>query len=222
MKPFRNQLCVVFPTMADESFERAARCVQSLVELGVAKLLISNVFQRTIIQAVFDTNHDDYEPTLENCGLTRKLLTENLGDLSETLSAASSLVEPDEFGKIVCEQRDEEELGPEDWARRLILVREIFDVDDLRRRVWVKRTAKTEIPGNFEWDVSTKVVDDDYVRPGESPVPYAVIRIGTSAGISGVLSPNESSLTLSLDHEDVRHWIDVLERLDNALSDARV
>ncbi len=147
---------------------------------------------------------------------------DTLPDIAEALTFVARSQDMDSFiATRTDEDRGEGREDASDARQKYEKAVEIFPITELARRAWLKRTTKTEVTRTVDWEVSSKLADDDLERPGSGPVPFAILRLET-----GAPSPNffelmtgkgTNALVLTMDVDDVDYLIDSLTRMRTAL-----
>jgi hypothetical protein len=102
-------------------------------------------------------------------------------------------------------------------AAKLEVARQHFDIDELRRRRWLKTTSKTDTPAAVEWDVSSKFAEDSIPLPVGGPVPFALLRVVAHARNPQDPSHLHPDIVLTLDAEDISYFRASLLELKDAL-----
>lgn len=205
-----------------ELFEAGLEAIQDLLGTGAFRILVGSGLRPSPFQ--FELRREDgaLKDVLANHGLSFGNLSDVIGDLDDCLNALVSGSSPEKFVAVRSDPRrweDGEHESPDVARRKLDLVVNTFDISSLKQRFWVKRTAKTPIPGRLDWEVLTKNADASGVLPGDSPIIVATIRLATEPGGSGPISLTDQlrQLNITVDSEDVGYMIDSLNRLQDSL-----
>jgi hypothetical protein len=137
-------------------------------------------------------------------------------DIHDVLAAHAVDASVDVFVRVRGEGKDGYQDDVETARRKYELVAELFDVERLRQSSWTKFTSKTPNFFRVDWEVGTKLSDDDYPRPSGPPEPYAVVQLRVSSRRG--TDVDESSLTFAMDAVDLQVLQHTLARLQDALS----
>jgi hypothetical protein len=204
--------------VSPDRFEAGVDVIQDLAKSGALRILVGSGLRPSPFQ--FELRRDDValKDVLAGRGLSYSDLTEFIEDLDDCLNALLGGSSPKRFAEVRSDPErwdDGEFESPEVATRKLELVAETFDLADLRKRFWIKRTAKSPIPGRLDWEVLTKNADAGAAAPGPTPVVLATIRLSTEPGSAGPISLTDQlrQVNITVDSEDVGYMIDSLTRL---------
>lgn len=213
----------------EQHFERVASAVLELRSSEALRLLVeepgpplAGPFARGV-RFVVRGQDPRVEEYFSSEGFTYGEFRQGLGDLADAITAVMTNIPLEGFvGARQDEQRNPHgETEPEERSRsKYELVEREFPVEELRQRYWLKRTTKNEVQQTVDWEISTKVQDDDTETPEGAPVPYAVVRFetGPSSQLAQLFTgraPN--ALVLTMDSEDLGYILDSLGRLRDEL-----
>jgi hypothetical protein len=201
-------------------FERAVGAISELMAGQYLRLLIGSTLRRF----QFALREDEAGDVLGRFSIDVTDLRAVLVDLEDVLVAVTSGVgaemfvakrsDPDRFD-------DGETEDPGVAAAKYELATESFDVEHLRRRVWLKRTSKSEVPGRFDWEVATKMADAENALPDGDRVVMGKLRVASEpAEFRLPYIGAEQEITVTVDVEDVEYMIDSLNRLKEAMYQA--
>ena len=186
---------------------RRQACLQVLVGPPARRISVA------IAEAVAET-------TLASHQLTLGQFRDVLGDLEDVLVAASEGVSEDRFVAVRTdpERWEDGETEPASQAaEKFRLVGEAFDLNALRQRLWLKATAKTPVPGRFEWEVVAKYADDSIDAPTERPARHALLRITSASPRLRLPLDPDAEVLMTVDEEDLDYMIGSLKRLRQQL-----
>lgn len=214
-----------------EQFEATAEAVVALRAEGAVRLLVQSpqplagaaapMFRFVVrknderVAAYFSVQERDYQQ-----------FRDSLPDLAEALTLITRPMNIDEFVDF----REGEQSGrihdaPEAARKKYEVVTHLFSIDELRRRLWIKRTTKNDLAKTIDWDVSTKLTDDDLQHPGGDPVPFGTLRLETGGTVPSFVEfmtgKGSNALVLTLDLEDLDYLIDSLARMRLSLAEVQ-
>jgi hypothetical protein len=206
-----------------EDFERAVELLLRLIEQDVCHVIVLVPVGRQYIQFTYSPSDETVRAELENASMSRRELSEIGHDISEALTAAVEEVDEAVFAGARANpdrvRRPRAEPETEQAAKRkLAVVKDRFDVVDLRRRAWMKQTSKSRLPLGIDWEINLKIADDDAAPPTGGAIPYATVLLSTASRRSPYYSENDEPL--DLDRQDVDVLIASLQRLRRALVEA--
>ncbi len=222
-------------------FEKAASVLRELEQASLCRVVILAPFgqpSRPVRFVQFVVVDDDQRTAqiLEAASLSRETLGNGSDEVARVLSAVlkdsgatgfaqqqsrlraqqqSRLRERASPGRTP--EASEGSTGDEEKYR---IAERTFDIPALKARVWLKRTAKDNLPVSIEWEVADKVQDEDVRRPSDRPVRFATVRfVGTPARYD-LFQTQTREMLLTVDREDVLVMLDILERLRDAFESA--
>jgi hypothetical protein len=159
----------------------------------------------------------------------RRDYSDSLWDITDVLAAAVTGTSEDEFLSVRGDRRrfaydeTEEDSETEDESiarRKLAAIVQTFDVEQLRRRRWLKATSKSPVFVGVEWESGIKNADSSD-HPGDGATAYGTVRLlAAPTQPAGVFGGYDGPITVSVltDLEDVRMMIDALRALELTLS----
>jgi hypothetical protein len=211
-------------------FRRIAEAVVELRNQGALRILVQPGPPLTPIpQSVrFVVRRDDsrVQEFFRSNELEYEQFASGLGDVADVLSAAVVGGK----ARLISVRSDADQVGgdveePSLTEAKYDAVGELFPITELRERRWVKRTTKNDLLVTFDWEVSSKLVDDDARSPDDQPVEYATLRVESGPPGSNIVQVitgrGSNPLVLTLDREDVEYFLDSLERLRQELATPR-
>jgi hypothetical protein len=198
-------------TLDLETFERGLRTLVDLRENHALRILVGSPGVTTT-QLDLPDDHPAFSSILDMHSIS-------IDDLDRVGSAVASTLDEVLAGSsiedFVEQSSDDEDQGV--LRRKYELIARSFDIDLLRRRMWLKQTAKTNIPAAIHWEIGLKYSTDSEYAAEESPLPMAVLQIATRPSRElGFLQ--ERVMSMTLDCEDIDYLIATLTRLRVAFS----
>jgi hypothetical protein len=176
----------------------------------------ATVFRHTVSISVLE-RHPQVVAFLDESGMDLGELREAIDDVVDVLQAAVSGVSEDRFASIRKDpdrQGDNESESEDDARSKFRLVASTFDLEDLRRRNWIKRTSKNHLLGELRWEVVVKRSDLELEAPTSEGVPYGLVKLRSETPDRfSVFGDASAELTFAVDEEDVSYLIAALETL---------
>jgi hypothetical protein len=207
------------PTCVDiAEFEAMLHAMDALHEARLVRVLIHRSdhagapVQFELLAAATAANE-----ILTQHGLDRRSFANAAADAADVIWAVLDEASEEQFVELRT-NRDVYGADADDASiaeRKFHAVIEHFDIETLRRRYWVKNSAKASNVARFGWQVVESSLADDGVPPGGGSVRYGILRV---IGDPGPVFPDEQ-VTLALDIEDVEYMLASLTRLRDALRD---
>lgn len=206
-------------------FERGIQALVGLREAGKLRILARHS-PRSPFQWEFRERDELVGQTVQEFDITLAELRKVIDDLDDSLMAIVAGIKEDHFVQVRSDPnrwQDGEVEDPDIARRKFQLTSSHFDVDDLRRRMWIKRTSKNDVPSSLTWEVVSKQVDHDDRAPAGNQAVYATLRLEAEtpgAPLAASVVGGATEIVMTLDREDVGYMIDSLSRLKHALDDS--
>ncbi len=202
-------------------FMRGLDATRELLAAGTLRLLVGTAVR----QFQFELTEEGSEELLTKCGLSLDDLRRVFFDIEDVLLAATRNVDVDRFARVRSDPERWEDRETEEAAvaiRKFNAVHDVFDVQELVRRIWLKANAKTAVPKRIDWEVAQKLGDEDTRPPGEDgrPVVFGVLRIGSEPADFRNPFREGTEIVVTVDEEDVAYMRDALNRLHRAMRNA--
>jgi hypothetical protein len=194
---------------------------KALREMQARELVRALVGTHNHVQLEVRRN-SDVDAFLAERELTREQVLHAATQVATILSALLNGMGPEEFARERARGQGVDEAGIQEavpsLTDRFAHVAELFPLDDLRLRAWLKDTSKNEVPRILDWDVSVKLDDARRPAPAGTRLPYATLRLATESPLD-LYADHEVAVTL--DEEDVAFILDLLLQLQVSLRAAR-
>jgi hypothetical protein len=206
--------------VAEDVFMRHLPKVAALHRDGYARLLVSRAPSgAAYVQLELVDGRPDFDERLSQEGLSTSDLESVGSDYAAVLTYLVNEYSLESFVRVRTDDARGGEAEPANVAeRKYRALGETFDLVPLRRRAWLKRIAKSDVPVSLGWHVGTVRFDDDAGPPPDGPVPFGEIKLVSEPAEMSTWGPPERNVTaLTVDAEDVDFLIDGLERLRDAL-----
>lgn len=201
--------------VAEDLFRRGLAVLTALRESNELRILLA---VRGTLQFEIREERTAVSETLAAANLTYDELEGVVWDVSDCLNAAIVGVSEDGFVTARTDTKrfsDGEVEDPEVARLKFRLATEIFDVDELRRRAWVKETSPVRIARRIQWDVLSKHATAVGLPPGNRAVRFGALRFVLDSA-QGSLR-DQAEFVITVDKEDVGFMIDTLNQLVRAL-----
>lgn len=204
---------------SEHTFRKLVNLLVPLLEEGAARLLVRAPIGDRFIWTTFDLEH----PAMAELGV----LLASSPDAGQALDEVEIILSDATLTQLGpraltyarpsgADTQDDEGLDEVKYA----LVAESLPLDELRRRVWVKRTAKTHLLLTADWELALKLEDDDVATPAGTPAPFALVRMQGTRLDDSEETPSDEVL-LTVDEEDVDFLLSTLGRLKTSLVQLR-
>jgi hypothetical protein len=212
-----------------DQFQQAAEAVMALRSSHALRLLVQGHDPigppGAGVRFVVRKDDDRVTAYFADASIDYQAFREALPDIGETLTFVARSQSMDSF--VAARTAESRADGGEDAdiaRQKYESIIQLFPIAELTKRFWLKRTTKTEVTKSVDWEVSSKLADDDLERPGSEPVPFATLRMETGGPspnfIELMTGKGANALVLTLDVDDVDYLIDSLQRMRSALSQA--
>lgn len=203
-------------TMALETFERAVRAYVEAIGADAVSLGTSPTGDSRL--AIWDKAR--LKEIAESAGLSGSDIQQARPEIQAYLTGHSIGVSLEVFTRARREQDDTSDEPAEDIARKFEVVGELFDLSLHKQRVWARMTSKVSNYGRLDWEVVTKLADDDHRRPSGAPIPLAHVELRAWGPKTGRNTRSER-LSFAMDEIDLEEMARGLERLREALLEAK-
>jgi hypothetical protein len=206
---------VAGPTDSDQ-FLRAVEALLDLRASGALRILVGAAWQINFVQFEVVRDHASVDQILSARTLTPEDLEEPAEYIGELLSSA---LRNEDLEDLLASREATEPQARE--RAQLVLDRFQDDLHDLAPRFWIKATSKVQVPDRFEWEVASKLADDELAPPRKNPVAFATLRVLTeSPEFSYYSGMQQRAVALTVDIEDLDFLIDSMKRCREALAAA--
>src|SRR5580693_2266258 len=166
----------VYVPLAD--FRRAVDAYVALVGVGACEAVAMPPASNQVALLYIDQGNERVEETLAASDVQLELLFDARMDVQDALAAAISNVGAERFAAARSEPRGltEEIEDAETAKQKYDLVANGFDLEPLVRQVQLKGTSKNPLLWTMEWELVSKLEDDDFELPGP-PGTFATFRV---------------------------------------------
>jgi hypothetical protein len=215
-------------TISLERFEAVASALSELADTGNAVVLVSRPYTPSLVQIEFDEQDSQVKKVIEQSGLDANDFEAGTDAVARALTVSVEEYGPATLARQEANQNDNKsevtEEARADASKKLSIVAEHFDIEALRARAWLKKTTKHDILLDRSWEVVRKEADSDTNCPADgSLIPMGVLRLSSASlksPIAFLTGDGVNDLIATVDRQDVRALIRILESLDSAMATA--
>jgi hypothetical protein len=199
-----------------KTFEKVAASLRGLVKDGPVALRILRPFSPYALDFDIYFRDDAVASAVEASGLDRPTYRQAVENVEQVIA---SIIQ----GTTLPVEDDEDADDSEVVEAKKKCVQENFDVEELRKRAWVKETSKSDVLFETGWEVSIKQSDETKMPPSEVPVPIGQLLL-KSAGLRNPFAmftgADTTEMILTTDRSDLKAMMETIRRLDRALAAA--
>lgn len=199
-----------------ENFKKVVLLLKELTESGPVALRVIRPFTPFAVDFDVHFRDDAVASAVNESGLSRKEFRDAIEDAEEVLASA---LQASPLNRAGDDGGEDEKIT----EQKVGYVREHFDIEDLRKRSWIKANTKSDVLLESGWDVSLKVIDEAQQPPGSKPVPVGLLALKGSRAqnpVALIMETDATELLLTTDRSDIKAMMQTLRRLDEALASA--
>jgi hypothetical protein len=203
--------------VAEKLFRGGLSVLRQLQESNELRILMA---VRGSLQFEIREDRASVAQTLERADLTLVELRRVVLDVSDCLSAAIAGYSANEFASVrgnASRFEDGEIEDPALATHKFQLATEQFDIEDLRRRAWIKETSPVRIARRLQWDVISKHATAAGLPPGNTPVRFGALRLVLDSALG--VARGQEEFVITVDREDIGFMMDSLQQLLRALEE---
>jgi hypothetical protein len=212
--------------VSEELYAAVADAMNEWRQSGAARLLVGPTAFRPALSAMFKDDHPDIIRFIEEQDISLSELRHALNDLVDVLGAEVVGVPDDRFAQIRASSDRLEDGSVEDAEvaiRKRRVASDRFDIEDFRRRAWLKETSKSQIVIELDWEVVAKHADEGEQSPDGRAAGFANLRLRAEPpeNRSAAFPQIPAEVVFMADHEDVDYLVAALSRLKEELEALR-